>query len=87
MKGQLNHLPTSDSIESNPMSHEGHVKWELENNTFIDVYFEYLKDWGIMYISKISYSGSEIIEDKFLHEAVSDTLGPCQFDNTEITRI
>lgn len=43
MKGQLNHLPSSDFIESNPMSHEGSCSWNLDEDgeKKLTIFFEY----------------------------------------------
>ena len=86
MKGQLNHLPTSDSIEANHMSHEGTTTWTLEDGTDITVGFEYQRIFGTLYVNEISHNAKEIT-DQELKEAVMNELGPCQFDDTEIVPV
>lgn len=86
MKGQLNHLPYSDSIESNPMSHEGATTWTLEDGTDITIGFEYQRIFGTLYVNEISHNAKEIT-DQELREAVMNELGHCEFEDTEIVRI
>jgi hypothetical protein len=86
MKGQLNHLPSSDFIESNPMPLEGSTTWTLEDGTDITVGFEYQRTFGVIYVNEISHNAKGNVTDQELREAVMNTLGPCEFEDTEIVR-
>lgn len=88
MKGQLNHLPTSDFIESNPMSYDGSCSWDLDEDgeKKLTIFFEYQRTFGTLYVNLIEYSGEQVSDD-VVKEAVLNELGTCQFDDTEIVRI
>ena len=86
MKGQLNHLPASDFIETNPMSHEGKCSWDLDGEKKLTIFFDYQRMYGTLYVNLIEYSGEQVSDD-VLKEAVMNELGPCKFDDTEITRL
>ena len=87
MKGQLNHLPYSDFIESNPMSHEGKCTWNIDEDIEITIYFDYQRVYGTLYVTEIEYVSRTEVSDEVLKEAVMNELGPCEFDDTEIVRI
>jgi len=72
----------------NPMTHEGKCTWYLdpECTQEVTIFFNYMKQHGVMYVTEIDYSSPVAVTDETLKEAVTDHLGPCQFEDTEIVR-
>lgn len=91
LKGANSYMndPTSLEPSRTPAKWDGKCTWNLGEDGEIEVtiYFEYIRQYGLMYVTEIDYTCEMAVEASELKEAVMNELGPdVVFQDTEIIR-